>query len=48
MRWLPPAGSCKEVPKALIERALPTLHLPNAEAKAVCDAWLTQSDKTQY
>ena len=38
----------QEVPKSLIERVLPTLHLPNAEAKAVFDEWTKLADKTPY
>ena len=38
----------KEVPKPLAERAIPTLHLPNAEAEAVFAEWLTLPNKTPY
>jgi tRNA(Arg) A34 adenosine deaminase TadA len=37
-----------EIPKALDQRSIPTRHLPNADAKAVFDAWLTLPNKTPY
>ena len=38
----------QEVPKSLADRVLLTLHLPNAEAKAVFEAWRTLPNKTPY
>ena len=38
----------KEVPKPLAERAIPTQHLPNAEAEAVFAEWLTLPNKKPY
>ena len=38
----------QEVPKALADRKLPTLHLPNADAKAVFTEWLSLPNKTPY
>jgi tRNA(Arg) A34 adenosine deaminase TadA len=38
----------REVPKPLAERLIPTLHLPNAEAKAVFAEWLSLPNKVPY
>jgi tRNA(Arg) A34 adenosine deaminase TadA len=38
----------REVPKPLADRTIPTLHLPNAEAKAVFAEWLTLANKVPY
>ena len=38
----------QEVPKPLAERLIPTLHLPNADAKAVFTEWLSLPNKVPY
>ena len=38
----------QEVPKPLVDRILPTLHMPNEAAKAVFTEWMTLPKKTPY
>ena len=37
-----------EIPKPVDKRKLPTLHVPNAEARAVFAEWLAKPDKVRY
>ena len=37
-----------EVPKAPLERRLPTRHLPSSEAEAAFHAWANRTDKVSY
>ncbi len=38
----------QEVPKPLVDRILPTLHMPNETATAVFAEWLNLPNKTRY
>ncbi|WP_112663076.1 nucleoside deaminase [Microvirga flavescens] len=38
----------EEIPKPIAERAIPTLHAPNKDAKAVFAAWMAKADKVEY
>jgi tRNA(Arg) A34 adenosine deaminase TadA len=37
-----------EIPKPIDQRLIPTVHMPDAEAKAVFEAWLAKADKIAY
>ncbi|MGO4704488.1 nucleoside deaminase [Microvirga sp. 2MCAF38] len=37
-----------EISKSLAERAIPTQHTPNKDAKAVFAAWMAKADKVEY
>lgn len=37
-----------EIPKPIEERLIPTVHIPDPEAKAVFSAWMRKADKIAY
>jgi tRNA(Arg) A34 adenosine deaminase TadA len=37
-----------EIPKAIEDRLIPTLHLPDPDARAVFQAWIGKADKIAY
>jgi guanine deaminase len=37
-----------EIPKPIDERSIPTIHVPDADARAVFQTWLAKADKIAY